>query len=210
MDNELKQEIPKEFAPDGKPPVDEGKFNIPPIDPVVDFLSRIQISDAIDVELSACGWDQEKYKKYFKATDLFILQAIKGNVRCWEPDPNNPNAVAFDNLIKWFMYMIATNPWWHRKLCYFNRMMGVNTHSTSYWYLQYHPSYIPSPEWNNLEELEKPPEQFNNELVNQHGIYDWIDEEMEALDREDVKGMSEPKPKKVNPTRSRKKPRNRQ
>lgn len=149
----------------------------PDIDPIVKFLASVQIGDQILQELDSCGQSVEKYKKYYQATDLFILKEILGNVRCYESEPDNPNFQAFNNLIKWMMYLIATNPWWHRKLCYFNRMMGVNTNNTSYWHLQYHPNYIPGPHWN--DNLEQPPEEFNNSQMDQAGIYKWIDEELD-------------------------------
>ena len=75
------------------------------------------------------------------------------------------------------MYVIATNPWWHRKLCYMNRMMGVNVNNTSYWHLQYHPSYIPGNHWN--ENMDMKPKEFNDSQVDQQSIYAWIDEELD-------------------------------
>ena len=149
----------------------------PAIDPIVNFLSQITISDDVLKELDACAFDQEKYAKYFRATDLFIIKEILGNVKVYENEPDNPNFKAFSNLMKWMMYLIATDPWWHRKLCYFNRMMGVNVNNTSYWHLQYHPMYIPGDHWNN--NLEMPPAEFNDSQVDQQGIYAWIDEEIE-------------------------------
>ena len=149
----------------------------PDIDPIVKFLASVQIGDQILQELDSCGQSVEKYKKYYQATDLFILKEILGNVRTWESEPDNPNYKAFNNLIKWMMYLIATNPWWHRKLCYFNRMMGVNTSNTSYWHLQYHPNYIPGPHWN--DNMDQPVEEFNDSQMDQVGIYKWIDEELD-------------------------------
>lgn len=151
---------------------------IPQIDPIVDFLSRVKIGDEILYELDSCAQSQEKYEKYFKATDLFVLHSILGNVRSYtKDDPNDPNYVAFNNLIKWMMIMIASNPWWHRKLCYFNRMMGVNMNSTSYWHLQYHPYYIPGQHWE--ENLDMPKKDFNDSQMTQEQIYAWIDNELE-------------------------------
>jgi len=155
----------------------ENKQDEVTIDPIVDFLSRVKIGDEILYELDSCGQSQEKYEKYYRATDLFILKEILGNVRCYESEPDNPNFKAFDNLIKWMMYVIATNPWWHRKLCYFNRMMGVNVNNTSYWHLQYHPAYIPGEHWNN--DMDMKPKEFNDSQMNQREIYAWIDEELE-------------------------------
>lgn len=160
--------------------VDQGNTqggNVPSVDPIIEFLSNINVSDDILHELDACGSSQEKYEKYYRATDLFILKDILGNVRAWDQDPEDVNYKAFNNLIKWFMYLIAVNPWWHRKLCYYNRMMGANMNSASYWHLQYHPGYIPGTHWN--EGMDKSAKEFNDEQTNQKGIYEWIDEEVE-------------------------------
>ena len=147
------------------------------IDPIVNFLSKVQIGDEILHELDSCGQTQEKYEKYYRATDLFILKEILGNVRCYDAEPDNPNYKAFDNLIKWMMYVIATNPWWHRKLCYFIWMMGVNVNNTSYWHLQYHPAYIPGDHWN--AGMDMGAKEFNDSQMDQQGIYAWIDEELD-------------------------------
>ena len=147
------------------------------IDPIIEMLSKITIGDEILHELDSCAQSQEKYEKYFRATDLFVLKEILGNVRTYESEPDSVDYKAFNNLIKWMMYVIATNPWWHRKLCYFNRMMGVNVNSTSYWHLNYHPYYIPGQHWN--ENLDQPKKEFNDSQMNQKQIYEWIDEELE-------------------------------
>jgi len=149
----------------------------PKLDLIVEFLNKVNIPDDILHELDSCGSDQVKYEKYFRATDLFIIKEILGNVRTWDPEPENPNYVAFNNLLKWFMYLIATNPWWHRKLCYYNRMMGVNTNNSSYWHLQFHPMYIPGDHWN--KELDQAPKDFNDSQMTNDEIYRWIDEELE-------------------------------
>lgn len=150
----------------------------PQVDPIVDFLSRVSISDDILNELASHSKSFEKYQKYYRATDLFVLSSVLANVRTYEDEPTNPNFIAFDNLIKWMMYKIATDPWWHRKLCYFNRMMGVNVNSTSYWHLQYHPYYIPGQNWN--DNLEQSPKDFNDSQMDQKQIYQWIDEQLES------------------------------
>ena len=157
------------------PNVDEP--NAKSTDPIVEFLSRVTIGDEILQELDSCGQSIEKYEKYFRATDLFVIKEILGNVRTYEDEPNDPNYIAFNNLMKWMMYVIATNPWWHRKLCYFNRMMGVNINSTSYWHLQYHPYYIPGQHWN--DNLDQPKKDFNDSQMSQQQIYQWIDNELE-------------------------------
>lgn len=154
----------------------------PLVDPVVDILSRVDIPDTILQELDACSFDQEKYAKYYRASDLTIINIILGQIRQYEPEPDNVNFKAFNNLMKWIMYMVATNPWWHRKLCYYNRMMGVNTNNTSYWHLQYHPAYIPGNHWN--ESMEQTPKAFNDSQMNQKEIYAWIDKKMEEMDNE--------------------------
>lgn len=150
-----------------------------PVDPIMEFLSRVTIGDEILQELDSCGQSHEKYEKYYRATDLFVLKEILGNVRTYESQPHDENYLAFNNLIKWMMYKIATDPWWHRKLCYFNRMMGVNINSTSYWHLQYHPYYIPGQHWN--DNLDATPKEFNDSQMTQQQIYAWIDEELEKM-----------------------------
>lgn len=153
------------------------KYNVPPIDPIVHFLSKVNIDDALLRDMDACTWDQQKYDHYFKACDLFIIRAIIGEVNTWEPhDPNDVNYKAFNVLMKWFMYLIATNPWWHRKLCYYNRMMGTNTNSTSYWHVQWHPSYVSGAKQVYIDELTKSPKQFNDECMDTQEMYGWIDE----------------------------------
>lgn len=147
------------------------------MDPIVDFLSKINVSDDILKELDCCSQTFDTYEKYHRATDLFVLKMILGNVKTWEAEPNNPNYKAFENLIKWMMYLIAVNPWWHRKLCYFNRMMGVNMNASSYWHLQYHPHYVPGQNWN--DNLDVTPKEFNDSQMDQKEIYKWIDEQLE-------------------------------
>jgi hypothetical protein len=164
--------------PSGEPAMQD---TIPqmPEDPVVDILSRIQISDQILQELDACTWSREKYEKYYQSVDLFLIRDVIGMTRYSNgQDPNDKNVLAFTNLMMWFMYKIATDPWWHRKLCFYNRLMGVNINSSSYWPLQFHPSYIPGNENWNADMLKKPVD-FNDEQVDRFKIYDWIDEQIE-------------------------------
>ena len=151
-----------------------------PVDPIVDFLSRVSIGNDLINDLMSVGTSYEKYQKYYRATDLFVLKSIIDNVVTYEDDKDNPNFIAFNNLLKWMMYLIATNPWWHRKLCYFNRMMGVNINSTSYWHLQYHPYYIPGQNWN--DNLEQSPKEFNDSQMDQRQIYQWIDEQVDKIE----------------------------
>ena len=196
----------KDDSPTGTNIEDATKYDIPPIDPIVDFLSRVQIGDELLHEMDGCTWDQAKYDKYFKACDLFIIRAIIGEVNTWEEhDPEDPNYKAFNVLMKWFMYMIAVNPWWHRKLCYYNRMMGTNTNSTSYWHVQWHPSYVSGAKNIYKDNLSKSPREFNNEVMDTPEMYDWIDEYLcdnEVSDIPPVKSTPvETPPVKSNPTK---------
>jgi len=174
MDNEP-SEI-KGVQPDGNAPMRDVLPEQPPVDPIVEWLSKIQISDQILTELDSCTYDREKYEKYYRAADLFLIRNIIGTVRFTKgQDPEDINVKAFSNLMMWFMYKIAVDPWWHRKLCFYNRMMGVNCNSSSYWPIQFHPSYIPGNEnWN--DDMAKSPKDFNDEQVDRFEIYNWIDE----------------------------------
>jgi hypothetical protein len=152
--------------------------DVPPhlrIDPIIDFLSKVEISDQLINDMGEACKTLEGFQRFYRSTDLFILNDIKSQVEMWEPEPDNPNYIAFRNLMKWFMYLIATHPWWHRKLCLYNRMMGVNVHSSSYWRLQYHPAYIPGIHWHS-ENQDATPEQFNKEQMPDNEIYKWIDD----------------------------------
>lgn len=219
----LNETIPTEpDAPTGNPVEPASKYNLPPIDPIVDFLSKVNIDDGLLHEMDACSWDQARYDKYFKACDLFVIRAIIGEIMTWEPhDDNDPNYKAFIVLMKWFMYLIATNPWWHRKLCYYNRMMGTNTNSTSYWHLQWHPSYISGAKNVFQDDLNTPPKEFNDQCMDTQEMYEWIDEylcdeedevvEVVNVSSEPSKPVESSKPKSpkikpVNPTKPPRKP----
>lgn len=162
--------------PTGEAPMKDTLPPQPPIDPIVEWLASLQISDQILKELDACTYDREKYEKYYRAADLFIIRDIIGMTRfTTNQDPNDKNVMAFSNLMMWFMYKIAVDPWWHRKLCFYNRIMGVNINSSSYWPLQFHPSYIAGNDhWN--DDMAKSPKDFNDEQMDRFEIYKWIDD----------------------------------
>lgn len=170
--------------------VDFEQDDLSRMDPMTIFLSRLDFPDVLVQELDACNWDQSKYDKYYRSTDLFIIRDILGNAMVWEQDQDSIYHRAFCNLMKWMMFMIATNNYWHRRLCYYNRMMGTNTHSTSYWKLQYHPAYIPGVEWN--KNLDQEPKGFNDGQKDLKGIYQWIeDQEDQMFEAENEKGVND-------------------
>lgn len=183
-------------------------------DPIIEFLTKVEISDALLNDMATQCQTLEGFKKFYRATDLFIIREILVQVDVWEPENDNPNYIAFRNLMKWFMYLIATHPWWHRKLCYYNRMMGVNTHSSSYYRLQYHPGYVPGDHWRN-EDMDTKPEQFNSEQMPAKQMFDWIDKNVtdklnndEEIDDEDILKLSDKivtSKQKTNPIKPRKK-----
>ncbi len=174
-------------------------------DPIIDFLNRVQISDDFVKDIWESGKSFDSYQKYYKASDLFIILQMLNQVETWEPEPNNPDFIAFRTLMKWFIYLMGTNPWWHRKLAYYNRMMGTCMASTSYWKLTYHPGYIPGAHW-KADNLSKTPEEFNKEIMSQEETYAWIDQNVTAscdhgLDFDDDDIIN---PKKTNPIKPRK------
>lgn len=173
MDNE--PDGYKGIRPDGHPPDEKVESGQPSVDIVVDFFSRLQIPDTIYQELDACAYDQEKYAKYYRSVDLIILRDIIGMSKLHSKgEPlTDVNERAFENLLKWMMYKIAIDPWWHKALCYYNRVMGTNVSATSYWPLLFHPAYIPHSTWN--DEMNKSPKDFNDEQVDRYEIYKWID-----------------------------------
>lgn len=184
----------------------------PEIDPIVNFLSRVEITDDFIREIQDSGKSFETYKKYYKASDIFIILNMLHQVDMWEPDPENPNYKAFRTLMKWFIYLMGTNPWWHRKLAYYNRMMGTCMSQTSYWKLTYHPGYIPGAHLKS-DYLNKHPEEFNAELMNNQEIYQWVDKNVtdacdDGLDFNDDDLLNDDSTKKVNPIKPKKKRRN--
>ena len=193
----------------------ENAQEVPPhlrVDPIIDFLSKVVISDLLINDMAIQCQTLEGFKRYYRATDLFIIRDILTQVDIWEPEHDNPNYIAFRNLMKWFMYLIVTHPWWHRKLCYYNRMMGTNTHSSSYYRIQYHPAYIPGAHW-STDNQDKGPEEFNSEQMPGKDIYKWIDQNItnkidvdNGIDDEEILNLENRK--KVNPIRRKKKRRN--
>jgi len=156
-----------------------------PIDPVTELLSRLNFPDILVNEIDACNWNQEKYEHYFTNVDLFIIRDILGNAMMNDDDQTSIYHLAFCNLMKWFMYMIATNNHWHRRLCYYNRMMGTNINAQSYWRVKFHPAYVPGPMWN--DDPNKTPSQFNSERMDLDQFYKWVDNIEEKMFEDQLK-----------------------
>ena len=116
-------------------------------DPVIDFLSALEINSALFKTLDDARLDQEKYNEFFNTPDLYVLLNLIQVMDRFDPNKTEAGEKdhnAYINLIKWFMIKYALDPVWMCYIGHFMRWCGCHQHNTSYWPIRYNDRFNPN------------------------------------------------------------------
>lgn len=97
----------------------------PPVempDPVIDFFASLHFDHDVFDELHVVSCDPEKYDRYFKVPELFVLLNAHYVLNSNDPNRGNADHEAIQNMLRWIAIKCASDPVW---MCYFGDRKSV-------------------------------------------------------------------------------------
>lgn len=168
--------------------LDPIKESVSKLDPIIEFLSRVEFKDVLIQQLIESGQNSELYSKFFKFPDILVYWDAYIVLGYDNPDSDSKDNQAFQTLIHWMMIKMATHPYWFQRIGWFNRFVAAHNNPSSYYPLKYSPFFLPA-NWKGMDG------DWNAKQVNEEAkpgfedIYAWNSNDKKFEDLERVVGL---------------------